>query len=184
MRVIKFFVRILVPFSAFAGAGLLIGLAIWWANHAGYFERWHELPSPTFKVIELISVGAGDVYARTSDDLIYRCTNWLDECWVRDQVRQEVVRPVQITKPCNFASPDFFLLGNAPRSVLDCVQDITGSGEGAAVYSTYVLDDSGSVWMWEHYAGGVSSFGWMIIFASLGTLTGSLVGIKWLTRNK
>jgi hypothetical protein len=125
--------------------GLLLGFAIGQANNAGYFERWQKVVAPPTELSELVVSGRGDVYARTSTSETYRCTSWLEECWVPGQVPPDTswseYPEVAVTEPCDLSAPEFFLLAGPPKDIIDCIQDQT----------TY-LDFEITVYDWHHQA--------------------------------
>ena len=130
--------------------GASLAASVFVMRTRGYFEQWHELAVAPLGAIELLSDETGAIYVKTSTDETYRL-DWCegDECWVKGEVPQDAakVQPVEVTKPCNFSSPEFSLFTNAPRGIIDCIQTLEPQPDGFVRYA-YVLDKDGTVWHW------------------------------------
>ena len=173
--------------ALFVVLGLLLGIGVSQARNAGYFEQWQQTASPPVKIEELITSGKGTILAKTIDGEILRCTNWREECWIPAQLPSPVddAYVTIVTKPCDFSSPEFSLLTNRPREIIDCIQDKTTYADGWGE-QTYVLDADGVVWEWSHGGTVYSAGGGHILFSCLGMLLGVCLGggIVWWKRRK
>jgi hypothetical protein len=139
-----------VRIFVFGIIGLLLGIGLFNLVDYGYFERWKKLPDSSYHSLNL----------------------FISENWQNND-------GTKFTKPCNYSSPEFFFLSNYPRDIADCVQIHVQYAEGAHFYS-YVLEQDGYIWEWNHLA--INELSEMTIFS----LSGSLIGIGiaiWVNRS-
>jgi hypothetical protein len=83
---------------------------------------------------------------------------------------------VEITKPCDFSSPEFTFLANPPINSVSCIQATTYYAPDGFDQNAYVLDRSNDVWEWSHIVGPNSYFT-MFALIGVGLLVGLIVGI-------
>jgi hypothetical protein len=177
MRVSAFLLGKFLQLAAFVLAGFVLGLVISKAADSGYFQQWQKLPVSSAKITELPSANGNSVFAKTDSGEVLRCTEWNYECWVKDKIPERVSWSGEVTKPCNYSSPEFVLLANPPGTRIDCVQ----SNDGFTRYA-YVLDDSGNTWQWAFGESIDNRMGRMVIYPALGALVGLILGVIWLRR--
>jgi hypothetical protein len=128
----------------------------------------------------LFSDKTGTIYVRTSSNEIYHL-EWCegDVCWINDDTSQDAVkvRPVEVTKPCDFSSSEFSPLTNVPESTIDCIQTFERQPDGF-VRGAYVLDKDGTVWHWYTSASADPSVLIMLVCITVfGAIVGLLIGI-------
>jgi len=134
---------------AFATIGLIVGLAIFILVDGGYFERWKQVSPPPPNIVRYFSVSEA-----------------------QEQSMSKGI--VKVTRPCDYSAPEFSLLSNSPKRIVDCFQE---SIEYAGTYyqNTSVLDSDGNVWDWHLFRIGLDYLGSLICLPGLGLLTGLFI---------
>lgn len=160
--------------------GALLATVLFVMRERGYFEQWHKLAIAPLGAIELFSDETGAIYVKTSSDETYHL-DWCEGggCWVKGKVSQDVVevRPAEVTKSCDFSSPEFSLFANAPRGIIDCTQTLKPQTDGL-LRCAYVLDEDGTVWHWYTGASADPSVHVMCAcIVALGAMIGLSIGI-------
>jgi hypothetical protein len=170
-----------IIFSLIAGAllGLLLYAIGTYVVTKGYLVPWQKLASPPTRLVELVLSTPATVYGRASDGTTYRCSDWNNGCWVKDEIPQgfPAYYYTQNTKTCDFSGTAFRWLRNAPSTVVGCIQGVAVRIDCRWEF-TYVLDRNGDVWRWVH---AVCGDGFKLclsaIFAGIGAVLGLAVGI-------
>jgi hypothetical protein len=176
---IKLVNRHLGKILLFGFAGMILGLFWSWSLLTGYFKAWEKLSPPPSTIVELVTVGDAGLYVKTIDNSILRCSNWRNECWVKDKI-SENSRETRITKPCNFSSPEFSPIKRHPENISDCIQGVTQYVEGN-IAQTFVLDNVGNIWEWNNASSGFDPLAAIFITfcsSSLGIVLGIIFFVK------
>ena len=129
----------------FSIIGLLLGIGFSNLITSGYFERWEKLPSLSTDVSEYFSA------AEQKDSF-----------------------PVEITNPCSYSEPEFSILSNSPKNIVNCVQIKNNYAEGYS-RETYARDSNGNIWEWSY----LSYFGLnaLVCYPSYGLIIGLAIAI-------
>ena len=138
----------IVKIIAFGAIGLFLGLGLSSIIESGYFQPWKKLSAPPPNMSAYFSVGE----------------------------EQNSPTPVKITKPCDFSSPEFSLLSNSPKNIVDCIQRSEVYPDGYGRFAS-VLDSDGNVWEWAHVVTASDSLSSMICLPSLGLLIGVVIAL-------
>lgn len=118
--------------------GLLLGVGIFQLDTNGFFERWKKLTSPSTDILNLFEIeGASSGNG------------------------------VEITKPCNFSTPEFSFVSNYPKDIVDCVQKIVREAD---VYtkSAYAKDSKGIIWEWRLFSYAYAENSKLFMYPLLG----------------
>jgi len=104
----------------FAMLGFFLAFWLYDLFESGYFRRWEKLSSPTEQVSEYFSAPT-----------------------------KKANSGFEVTKPCDYSMPEFSLISNSPKNIIDCVQtrQLYAEGEGR---DTFVRDNAGNIWKWTN----------------------------------
>ena len=157
-------------------AGFILGLGLFLIDNNGYFQYWQNLPSPPQEISEIIPAGAPSFFIKTLDGSTYYYSSWHNEGWLQKTVPTDFVNPFEVTRPCDFSSPEFSLLTNSPPKIKDCVQETTLYADGSTQY-TLAIDGKGNIWEWKHTTTAYDSLNQIIFFPFIGLLFGIVIAI-------
>ena len=184
MRVVWFFLDIGARLGLPILLVLLVGFVVATIIGDGYLVRWSQLPDPPSKAVELMGYGGdGGIYISAADNRTYQCARLSDECWIQLAPSNGTFIPKDHLGPCVFSLPEKSLMANTPPNVRDCIQFNIPIGE-SMLHTTYVLDDSGTVWTWSHGEDFQEERILSIFFTGLGAVIGLAVGIFWIRRDR
>ncbi len=183
MRVIGFYFDILGRIALTVLLGFMIGYGLTWAVSNGYFQTWRQLPSPPAKATALLTTVRESIYIQAANGQTYRCTEWMDECWIREPAPATLPDFDAVTRPCVSSAPEFFLFASAPRNAADCLQMTISYPDGYG-RSAYILDRDGKIWTWTHIASAYMNFIVAYVFPGLGVIVGLVIGIIWAKRSR
>jgi hypothetical protein len=79
-------------------------------------------------------------------------------------------------RTCDFSSPEFSFLINAPEDIADCVQRLDMAAD-ANTRTVYVIDNHGEIWIWRYFSYAYDYYAKRIIFPSVGIVFGLLIGL-------
>ena len=129
--------------------GFISGWSIGWLFQQGYLTQWHPLQPPPAEIAELLVTLHGTVYAKTTQGMIYQCSDWNNQCWLPSTLPTPEPQPVaQSTKPCDTTLSAFSRLTNPLQPIHDCVQGTEIYADGSGRY-IFVLSDDNRVWIWS-----------------------------------
>lgn len=113
-------------------------------------QGWQELPSAPVTIVTFVGVFDGTVVARATDDSVWRCRRYSEECWSPGNLNpaDDLGYPTRMIQPCHFASLEFVFPVNPPKNATACIQGITQYPETQG-RETYVLDEAGKIWVWD-----------------------------------
>jgi hypothetical protein len=171
----------IIKILAIGAIGFILGLGVWKVKESGYLEQWEKLSAPPQAVTELIPTGDPPFFIRTMDGSTYSYDSWHDKDWLPGTIPQHIDNPVEVKKPCNFLSPEFFPFSNAPRNINNCFQEQTMYADGYISYAV-VLDNNGNIWEWEHSV-TPDYITTMFCFPFLGLLVGLVTAFIWVNQN-
>jgi hypothetical protein len=169
-----------IAFYILSGAllGLLLHAMGTYVMTKGYWVPWRKLASPPARLDELVLSTPATVYGRTSDNTTYRCSDWNNGCWVKDEIPQGFPADytTQNTGTCDLTGTAFRWLRNAPGSVADCIQGVVVRIDCRWEF-TYVLDRNGDVWRWtNHVCDDGGKLCLSVVLAVYGAVLGLAVG--------
>ncbi len=182
MRVIGFYFDMLGRIALAVLLGFVIGYGLAWAVSTGYFQTWRQLPPSPAKATALLTAVRESIYIQTADNQTYRCTEWMDECWIRESDPNDLPTFDAVTRPCVSSRPEFFLFANAPRHVADCLQ-VTISYPDAYGRYAYILDQDGKLWIWSHITSAYTNLFLAYMLPGLGMIIGLVIGLIWARRS-
>jgi hypothetical protein len=170
--------RIILYVIAGALLGLLLHAIGTYVMTKGYLVPWRKLASPPARIAALVLGTPATVYGRTSDNTTYRCSDWKNGCWVKDEIPQGF--PADYTTPntrtCDLTGTAFRWLRVAPGTVVGCIQGVVVRIDRRWEF-TYVLDRNGDVWRRVHAVfGNGLNLCLSVILAGYGAVLGLAVG--------
>jgi len=169
-----------VKIIAIGVVGFFLGYCLWRFNYDGYSQKWEILPAPPQEVSELIPTGEPPLFIKTSGGNTYYLSYQYNEGWLQATVPEDLMYPIEVTKPCDLWAPEFSPFSNALENINDCVQERTMYGDGS-VKSTFIIDSNGNIWRWQHIVTAEDLLP-LLCFPFLGLSAGLLAGFVFVRR--
>ncbi len=138
----------LITIIAFGIIGIFLGIGLFHLDDSGYFQHWQRLLAAPANI--------SDIFSPESPQYDYP--------------------HVQYTKPCNYSSPEFSILANPPKNIVDCIQESEMYADGGT-RSAQVIDRSENIWEWSHFTYAYDEQTKMILLPVFGCAIGIVIAL-------
>ncbi len=156
-------------------AGMAIGLGLFLALNAGYFQPWQQIPTSTLVPQKLMYGWQENVLVQTSSNEEYICFPYQPFC---KNIQESGYFPTyNASRVCDKFSPKFSVFVNHPKNIVDCLETQTPLAE-ATGRAAFALDSDHNLWVWVKINNAFEEIIGICLFAFIGLVFGLFIAAK------